>query len=89
MFSRAFCIRKEKRIRKKNSHTILINGLEVFKTVENPCRLVKPLSSFMTSSSLFLAGAILSLNPFKYIRFKTKIIHHSNIILYKTKKDFY
>jgi len=36
MFSRLFCIRKEKRTRKKNTHKPLTNGLEVFKTVENP-----------------------------------------------------
>ncbi len=31
-----FCIREEKRMRKKNTHKTLTNGLEVFKTVEKP-----------------------------------------------------
>ena len=54
----------EKRKRKNNNHKLFTNKLEVFKTAENPLRLVKPLSSFFISSSLIVAGTLLSLSPF-------------------------
>ncbi len=61
-------IQPEKRTRKKNIHKTFNNGLEVFKTVENPFKLVKLLSSFLTSSSfLFALIALVSADFFSIL----------------------
>jgi len=48
----------------KHTQKTLTSGLEVFKTAENPWRLVNPLSSFLTFSSLFEACVAVSLDSF-------------------------